>query len=304
MVSCRKGFFILRHEKKEEYMKKIIIKKTRLLLGVLLCIGFTVPGSLARAMDFNGEWLGEKAGWMPDVSVSTLFLTKYIWRGQNLGNEPVMQFDTSLSKYGLTLDVWGNYSLATDKTVDSGRYQELTELDYTASYGFSAGEALKKVNVDGADILDPLEISGGYTYYTFPNHPGFGVKGAAGSEGSYSHEIFLGCSYDVLLQPFLKWYWDVEAGHGSYLQFGGSHTFDFTGGISADIGLSFAYNYEQWTDKHGWSDMLLSGGVNIPVLKYFTITPNASWSVILDRDTYNDAQSNEFYGGVTIGFAY
>ena len=75
----------------------------------------------------------------------------------------------------------------------------------------------------------------------------------------------------MILQPFFKWYWDVEATRGSYLQFGGGHTFDLDHGINASLGLAFAYNCEQWTNKFGWGDMLLS--------------TNVSYSLILNRET-------------------
>lgn len=261
---------------------------------ILLMIGSMMfPVSEA----FSEGFLPEKAEGLPDVSVSTSFLTKYIWRGQNLGNEPVMQVDASLSKYGFTLDVWGNYSLAHDKTLDSGRYQEFTELDYTASYEFSVGDALAKLGMDTVDILEPLSIKSGYTFYTFPN---LDLK----EKGSYSHETILGVSYDTLLQPYITWYWDVEAGKGSYLQFGGGHTFELGNGITSSIGTAFAYNDKQWTNKSGWSDVLVKADVSIPVLEYFMVTPQVAYSVILDRETYSDAESNEFYGGISVGFAY
>ncbi|MFH1836896.1 MAG: hypothetical protein ABH862_02100 [Candidatus Omnitrophota bacterium] len=234
---------------------------------------------------------------MSEISLSTAFLTKYIWRGQNLGNEPVMQVDGSVSKAGFTFDMWGNYSLAKDKTADSGRYQEFTELDYTASYEFNVGDVLKASNIEGVGIFDPLSLTAGYTFYTFPN---LDLK----ADGSYSHETMLGISYDVLLQPYFTWYWDVEAGHGSYLQFGGGHTFDLGNGISSSLGVKFGYNYQQWTYDRGWSDALMTADISIPVLKYFTITPLIGYSIILDRDTYNNVQSNEFYGGITIGINY
>ena len=50
--------------------------------------------------------------------------------------------------------------------------------------------------------------------------------------------------------------------------------------------------------------MVFSGEINIPVFNYFTITPNAACSVILDKNTYNGDASSEFYGGVTISFDY
>jgi len=120
-------------------------------------------------------------------------------------------------------------------------------------------------------------------------------------------------AYDILLQPFFTWYWDVGVGkgntdgggNGSYFLFGIGHTFDFgESGISANVGMTTGIINEQWTDKTGWGDMVFSGDVSIPVFNYFTITPSVAYSLILDRSTYSDASESEFYGGVTVGFSY
>jgi len=264
---------------------------------LVLLLLFAVKPAEVLALYDDVKFLPEKAEWAPDVGGNVAFMTKYIWRGQLLDDEPVMQFDTNISKWGFTLDMWGNYSLNNDKDKNFGKYEELTELDYTASYGFNVGEMADKLGVGTPDIIDPLGISGGYIFYTFPN---LDFK----EKGSYTHEVFAGVSYDIFLQPFFRWYWDVEAARGSYLQFGGSHTFDLGNGITSTLGTSFGYNHQQWTDKVGWSDMLLSANVSVPVFKYFTITPSVAYSVILDKDTYNDAQDHEFYGGITVAFSY
>ncbi|MCK4852453.1 MAG: hypothetical protein KAS86_04985 [Candidatus Omnitrophica bacterium] len=258
------------------------------LTAVMAVVVSAGPGA-SYALDLNGEWLPEKPEWAPDISFSTTFLTKYIWRGQNLGDDPVMQPDLSMSKCGLTLDIWGSY--------DTGTGDELTELDYTIDYTFNVGEMAEKLDMGSMGVLDPLSLSAGYTYYTFPNVDW-------DSEGFDTHEVYLGCAYDILLQPSFTWYWDVDTGHGCYYTAGIGHTFEFDGGISAGLGMTAAYNDEQWTDRSGWSDMVFSGDVTIPFFTYFTVTPSVAYSVVLDRDTYNDAQSNEFYGGVSIGFAY
>lgn len=277
----------------------MFIRKDKVFLLVMMvmlmyCFG---PSNAYALFDTEDPWLPEKGEAVPEIDTSVTFLSKYIWRGQNLGDKPVMQVAASISGDGLTLDVFGNYSLSRDKATDSGRYQELTELDYTASYEFNVGEALEKFDMESAGIMDPLSISTGYTFYTFPN---LDFKEST----SFSHETFLGVSYDILLQPFFTWYWDVDSGSGSYLQFGGSHTFEFGEGVSATIGTAFGYNHEQWTDQRGWSDALITGEVAIPVFNYFTITPSLGYSIILDRNTYNDAQTNEFYGGISLGFTY
>lgn len=259
----------------------------------------------AGGIGINDEWLGKKPRWAPDISLSTTFSTKYIWRGWNLGDQPVMQFDSSLSKWGLTLDVWGNYSCNNNKDRDDGRYQEITELDYTVDYTFNVGKMKEMYNMEKNELVDKLSFSFGYIYYTFPNVDW-------GNKYFSSQEIYTGVLYDCFLKPFFKWYWDIShgkgadgsGGDGSYFIAGVGHTFDFGAGITTDLGITGAYNDEQWTNKSGFADMVFSGAVNIPVLRYFIISPRIAYSLLLDRNTYNDTEENEFYGGVTAKFVY
>lgn len=287
-------------------MNKKMMKRICLLIGIFIIAGMVSSSVSYAIFDVEGGWLPEKSEKLPEVSISQAFLTKYIWRGWNLGDEPVMQDDFSLSWYGLTLDLWTNYTLNNDKEKDSGRYQEFTEIDYTISYEFNVGEAAEFFSVDVPEIVEPIGISGGYIYYTFPN--------VDWSDKFFdSHEVFLGASYDTFLSPSFTWYWDVGrgkgnadgGGNGSYFEFGISHTFDLgDSGASLTAGMTTGIINEQWTDKTGMGDMVFSLGLDVPLLNYFTVTPNLAYSVILDRDTYNDAADNEFYGGITITFGY
>ncbi|MBD3295781.1 MAG: hypothetical protein GF392_00245 [Candidatus Omnitrophica bacterium] len=285
-------------------MRKLITKSCVGTVFAVLIVSLLAVNAEA-VLDVEGGWLPEKPEQMPTFAHSETFSTKYIWRGWNLGDEPVWQTDSSLSWYGLTLDLWTNYTLNDEKGRDVG-YQEFTEIDYTVDYSFNLGEMSDMLGIDSPDLLDPLGFSLGYIYYTFPN---------VDWDDKYfdTHELYFGVSYDTFLQPYFIWYWDVDSGkgdstgggNGSYFQFGLGHTFEFEeSGISASLGWSAGINNEQWTDKTGWADMVFSGDVSIPVFNYFTVTPNVAYSLILDRDTYNDASENEFYGGITIGFEY
>lgn len=280
--------------------------KKNMLLLIVTAILLVWTAKAHAVMDTEKGWLPEKPEWMPDITHSHSFMTKYIWRGWNLGDEPVWQMDTAISKWGFTFDIWTNYTLNSDKTKDSGRYQEFTEVDYSVDYTFNVGEMSELLDFDSPDVLDPLSISGGYIYYTFPNID-------RKDKFFDSHEIYLGAFYDCFLQPFFTWYWDVGVGKGntdgggdgSYLLFGLGHTFDFgDSGISATLNWTTGVIDEQWTNKTGWADMVFSGEVSIPIFNYFTITPSLAYSLILDRSTYNDAAENEFYGGVTVTFEY
>ncbi|MBD3426687.1 MAG: hypothetical protein GF409_05605 [Candidatus Omnitrophica bacterium] len=257
-------------------------------------------------MDTEEGWLPQKPEWMPDISHSHSFLTKYIWRGWNLGDDPVWQMDTSVSKWGLTFDIWTNYTFDSDKSDDNGLYQEFTEVDYTVDYTINMEQLSGVSGMDFPEVILPLSVSGGYVYYTFPNLD-------RDDKFFDTHEVYLGASYDCFLQPSFIWYWDVGVGKGntdgggdgSYFQFGLGHTFELAeNGLSATIGWTTGIIDEQWTDETGWADMVFSGEVAIPIFNYFTITPSIAYSLILDRDTYNDDAENEFYGGITIGFDY
>jgi hypothetical protein len=287
-------------------MLKISGRPFFVMIAVSMIVSLLFPTSVFGLFDAEGGWLPEKPENAPTVSVAQSFMTKYIWRGWNLGDEPVMQTGASISWHGLTFDFWSNYSLNNDKTKDSGRYKEFTEIDYSIDYTFNMGEMSDKFGFDSPEFLAPLSISGGYIYYTFPN---------VDWNDKYfdTQEVYLGLSYDTFLQPTFTWYWDVDhgkgnadgGGNGSYFLFGISHTFDFEPtGISATIGMTTGIIDEQWTDKTGMADMVFSGEVNIPLFNYFTVTPSMYYSLILDRDTYNDAADNEFYGGITVSFEY
>ncbi len=276
------------------------------LIWIAVALFLGIAANAYAVLDTDKDWLPEKEGWMPDVSLSTAFMTKYIWRGWNLGDEPVMQLDGSVSKWGLTFDWWANYTLNSDKEKDNGRYLEFTEIDYTVDYTFNVGEMSEKMDFDIPDLLKPLTPSVGYIYYTFPN---------VDWDDKFfdTHEVYFGVSYDIMLQPFFTWYWDVGrgkgnpdgGGDGSYFLFGISHTFEFDrSGISATAAMTTGYNDEQWTDKSGWADMVFSAEVSVPFLNHFTVTPSVAYSLILDHDTYNDASESEFYGGITISFDY
>ena len=225
----------------------------------------------------------EKPEWIPEISGEVAFETKYIWRGQNLGDDPVIQPGASISKYGFTFSVWGNY--------DTGPLDRFTEWDYIFDYTFNMGEFLERFGTgDGMEFIAPLNVSAGYIFYTFPHLDG---------DAFDSHEFYVGLSYDTLLQPSLTYYCDFEEGSGSYWEFGISHTFDLKNDIEAELGITTGYNAGQWGYDWSFSNMLFSGEVSVPVFEYFTVSPNVYYSLSLD-----DQYDPEFFGGVKISLEY
>ena len=287
---------------------KIFLRSNKIILMLILFVMSNCIVALAETVDsgksvfthLNGDWLGEKPQWVPEITGSLDFVSKYIWRGSNLVDAPCLQSDLSISRDGFTFDWWTNYSMSNDK--GKGSYQEYTEVDYTFDYTFNWGEAAEFFEMDLPDYLGPLTTSFGWIYYTFPH------LNWKNLDEYDTHELYIAASYDGFLQPSFTWYWDIDNGHGSYFLFAIGHTFDLGNEISADMGMSVGAVANKMVTMGcsgpGFADMNFSGSVNIPVFNYFTITPSFAYSLILDHSTYDDSASNEFYGGIKIGFEY
>ncbi|MBN2453296.1 MAG: hypothetical protein JXB40_03435 [Candidatus Omnitrophica bacterium] len=224
----------------------------------------------------------EKPQWAPDVSGGLAFETKYIWRGQDMVDGPVLQPEAALSKYGITLSYWGNVRM-------DGSVSRWTEHDYAVDYTAYIGKLLDM------PALDKLGASTGNIFYIFPENSG---------KEFHSEEFYFGFSYDCLLRPWFKCYVDYARGAGSYLQFGIGHTFNMPGGIGAKLATTLAYNAGQWGYGYKAAPILFSGEICIPVLKYFTVAPNIYYSLALDRTDDDAAYGSEFFGGVKISAAY
>jgi len=211
-------------------------------------------------------------------SAGLTFNSKYIWRGQNLLDGPVLQPQGCLSYAGWTGTVWANYDL------DEG--DEWTEVDYTLDYTTSLGIVTSSLEI--------LSASVGYTYYTFPplrHHPEAGVH-------DDSHEVYAGLSLDTFLSPSLIAYYDFEQGDGMYYEAAVAHSFSL-GAPVLSLGGSVGYNDGQWGYESSFSAALLSVGLDVPVTKALTWNATAAVSLALDGQ-YED----EFYGstGLSVGF--
>lgn len=205
-------------------------------------------------------------------SLGAVFNSKYVWRGQNLVDGPVLQPEGSLAYQGWTGTVWANY--------DADEGSEWTELDYTLDYTTSL-EIL-------ASSLEILSVSVGYTYYTFPNL----------DADDDSHEVYAGLSLDTLLSPSLIVYYDFEQGDGMYYEAAVAHGFSL-GGAELSLGGSVGYNDGQWGYDSSFSAALLSVGLDVPVTKALTWNTTAAVSLALDSQ-YED----EFYGGTGLSVAF
>lgn len=233
-----------------------------------------------------------------DVSIEATadLFSKYIWRGQNLVDDWVLQPGASVSYKDLTASFWGNLDL----TDENGYNGEFSEIDLTLDY---SGQ------FPGIDIMG---YSIGMINYDFP------VKGGADD----TTELYAGLSLDVPASPSVTFYRDVdEAEDGTYISVGVGHSFENVfelcpdTPVGVDIGATLgwgntAYNKFYWgatpdgsTIGGEMNDLVLSIGLPFE-LAGLSFTASASYITLVGDDIRKtDAYGDDDMFVAGIGFS-
>ena len=217
------------------------------------------------------------------VGASADFLSKYVWRGQNLVDDSVLQPGAYVSYKDITASFWGNLDL----TDENGHNGEFSEIDLTLDY---SGQ------VPGTDLVS---YSLGVINYDFPVSRG----------GKDTWEIYWGFSLDVLTSPSVTVYHDVYEVDGTYVSFGIGHSFEDVIELDQDAGLgvdisaglgwgSGSYNKFYWgPDSKELNDLTLSAALPFDGAG-FTITPSLNYITLIS----DDIRSPNTYGSNDILF--
>ena len=232
-------------------------------------------------------------GWAEDEGDVTFgigadFMTNYVWRGQNLVDDWVLQPSLSAAYQGFTVSVWGN----SDITGDSADDWEITELDYTIDYSGT---------VPG---MEALGYSIGAIYYYFPG-------------GDATTELYWGFSLDAPASPSVTVYHDVDEADGTYVSLGVGHSFSELGDLpfGLDLGATVGWGDSGYNDFY-WgtltmpsvgselNDLVLSAAFPFEI-GGMSVTPSVSYIALLgsdvkDSDAYDTDNSLVMAG---IGFA-
>jgi len=218
--------------------------------------------------------------------VTTDYMGKYVWRGQNLSDDPAFQPGFSASAGGFTAGWWGSM----DTTKINGNSSEFTEYDYSLDY---SGDV---------PLVEGIGYSVGVINYYFPS-------------AEDTTEVYWGFGFDLPLSPSVTVYHDVDDVKGTYISTGVSHSVEKIAELDADTPIamdlsatlgwgSASYNKIYWggTINSGkMSDLTLSlsfpfdfAGWGIsPSLNYVTLVNGE----VRETDTFNK-QSDYFFAGI------
>ena len=249
--------------------------KSRIHPVFILCL-FFMPGGEVVFADKRIEF-----------EITADFFSKYIWRGQNLSDDPVFQPGLSAAYGNLTFGIWGNLEL----TNINGNSGDFSEIDYSLDYSAA---------LPG---MEGLGYSIGVIYYDFP-----------GTTTKDTTELYWGLNFDLPANPSITVYHDVDEAEGTYVSLAVSHGIEeiltLAGApVAMEIGASLgwgsgSYNKYYWgTDQSKLNDLAFSVAFPFEV-KGWTVTPSLNYVTLVsddirDTDTYG-TDSDFFFAGVGV----
>jgi len=216
------------------------------------------------------------------------YFSKYIWRGQNYDDDPVLQPGGSATYRGLTAMIWGSL----ETTNINGNSGDFSEVDYSLYY---------------SGVLPSLEgvnYSIGAGYYNFP-----------GTKVKDTTEVYAGLSFDLPLRPSVTFYHDVDEAEGTYVSLAVAYSVERIAGLGKDMPLgmeigaslgwgSGSYNKYYWgTDQSKLNDLTLSASFPMEIAGC-TLAPSLNYVTLLsddirDTDAYG-TDSDFFFTGISL----
>lgn len=210
------------------------------------------------------------------------FFSSYVWRGQKLSDNWVIQPDIGVYYGGFSADLWANY----DSDIE-----EHNETDLTLSYTHE---------------IEKLSLEIGWIYYALDGYED-------------TQEAYLSVSYDIVLSPSLTYYYDYDQGDGGFLTFSLSHSFDLPQNMALNLGASVGVNFENevmgvnmegdtFTNFYNGE---VTASLTIPLHENFTLEPKVGYTISLSDDAEDaiesisyDEDSSILYGGVNLTLSF
>ena len=231
------------------------------------------------------------------ASLDVPVLSAYVWRGQVLNDEAVVQPGLTVSKNGFALNAWSSYNAAGSYSGDNEK--KFSEVDLTGSYTHSLG---------------PASVGVGLIQYLFPNQTLSTENGDVAYPETSEAFATIGLP-EIPLAPTLTVYRDLDTIEGVYAVLGVSQSFGLSEQVSAVASASVGAGDKDYNlgyfgeDKSALNDVNFGLALPIAVRDNLTIKPAASYVFLPDSSISDAAKSvygddNQFVASVTASYTF
>jgi hypothetical protein len=234
----------------------------------------------------RAEEAAEPAALSAEAAVSVP--SAYVWRGQVLNEDPVLQPSFGVSKGGFSLSWWGNMNLTDDQT---GEDFEFTEHDITVAYSTTCP-------LTGADVTL------GVVNYDFPN---VSVADADGNASLVNNtaEAFASFGFACPANPVIAVYYDFVEADGFYGSLAIGHEVEINDMLAVAFGAAVGVSSSDWneyyygTDDDAFNDWNANLGLPVKVTDNLVVTPGVVYTALIDSDISDTVEDNDLYYGET-----
>ncbi|MFA7256204.1 MAG: TorF family putative porin [Kiritimatiellales bacterium] len=223
-----------------------------------------------------------------DVSVSADvgLYSAYVWRGQVLNDNMVVQPSVTAAKGPFSLNVWGNWNATENAAQDTG------EIDYTAAYTLPFS-------------TDDVTMDIGMIFYTFPGN---------GNSAPSTEEAFIKATFNnIILTPVASLYYDFDEADGFYGNLAVSQGVEISDAMTAEIGGSIGYGSQNY-NKYYFGNDDAEGSLNdynVYVSANYALTEKLTLGALLQYTMLDGSVDNSGYdandlvwGGINLSYKF
>jgi hypothetical protein len=187
--------------------------------------------------------------------------SNYVWRGQKLSEEWVVQPSAGFNYKSFGAELWANYDTETE---------EHNETDLTLFYNLTRNQ---------------IDIEAGYIYYGYDG------------QSNDTQEIYGAFTLtEVFLTPTVTAYYDFDEGDGLYMEASVTHTHELPREMTLDLMALASFNVENETTGSftNFNTGELLAELEVPIYEDFTLTTTLGYTFPLTDDAEDRIKSNSF----------
>jgi len=222
-------------------------------------------------------------------------LSSYVWRGQVLNNDTVVQPQVTIQHGDFSFNIWGNYDLGENS---SGGSSDFSEIDMTLAYDLPL------------TIYEDFGVSFGLINYNFPNSP----VGAPSTTELFAKVTLLAFS-DYSIVPSVTLFGDIDEVNGTYMLFDIPVAYEVTDYLALEWGLSIGYGNTSYNDYYweagsdkGANDYNVYGNASYELAENVVASLNLTYTMLdgtIEDEAENSYEAKEkFWAGVNIAYDF
>lgn len=237
-----------------------------------------------------------------ETTVEVGLFSSYVWRGQVLNNDAVIQPQVTVAQYGVSINIWGNYDLGSNLI---GVSSDFSEIDFSLAYTLPVN-------------LNEISFDVGLIGYHFPAN-GQNALGQAIGAPSTTELYAKGTVQsfkDYYIIPSVTFYGDIDEADGVYILFDVAAPYEVSDYLTVEGGVSAGWGNTRYNDYYfggsqdaGFNDYNIYANASYEVMENLTVMANATVTFLEGGSLRDAAQTiyedkDKFWCGVGVAYDF